>query len=430
MASNACASMALVENCAKKTSMSVNHSLVSMAQPAPIMSTLTLVRAGAGSRVPTVRSMMKTVLLHLVSMEAAVSTAPTITLVFVPMASPDPIANYPNPAVTIILARTAVFASMIPKMEDITLVSVPRDGPATIAKRSSTGAETRHARTVPVVSKEAPPSNVSAKPVGRGSFAMSDKYLARLRLSIRDCPVPSSFAKMEATAETLETVTNVFVPKVIKGAIVRRRLMNAGPIPVRMEQPVETSLALTNATARKASKARIANITSTTASPTPVKITASVTTWSTTSSVLVLMGPLASFAKSTSTSALKEHVIMEVLALTKLAATNVNVRRAMSDPDAREMSTSACPILAPLWEHRSVFSWSTTTTVSVVQDGWAVIVRPEETFAREILAKMAEFAPTRRDLIIVPVHQDTLEAIVSLRGRRAMARLVATEGPA
>ena len=68
--------------------------------------------------------------------------------------------------------------------------------------------------------------------------------------------------------------------------------------------------------------------------------------------------------------------------------------------------------------------------MSVDPDGWAVIARPEETFAREILAKMAEFVPTRRDLINVPAHQDTMEAIVSLRGRRAMAHPVATEGPA
>lgn len=80
--------------------------------------------------------MMKTVLLHLVSMEAAVSTALTTTLAFVPLASLDPIANYPNPDVTIILARTAVFALMIPRTEDTILVNVPRDGLATTAKRS------------------------------------------------------------------------------------------------------------------------------------------------------------------------------------------------------------------------------------------------------------------------------------------------------
>ena len=192
-------------------------------------------------------------------------------------------------------------------------------------------------RTEPVVCKEAPPSNASAKPVGRENFVMSDKCLVRLQPSIRDSLVLSSSAKMEATVETLEAATNVFVLRAIRGAIVRMKLTNAGPTRVRTEQPAETSLPPTNATAPKASKARIANTTSMTASPTAAKIMGSVTTWSTTSSVLVLMGPWATSAKSTLTSALREHVITEALALTKLADTNVNVRRVMSDPDAREM---------------------------------------------------------------------------------------------
>ena len=240
----------------------------------------------------------------------------------------------------------------------------------------------------------------------------------------------SNSAKMEATVETLETVTNVFVPRATKEAIVKKKSTNANPIRARMARHAAISSVPTNANVRKVSKARIANTTSTTAYRTRVKIMVSAMTSSTISNVPVLMAPLVFFVKSTSTTVSRELAIMVEPVSIKLVDTNVNVPPVMSVPDAKVMSTSACPIPVPLWAHKSASSWSTITTVFVVPDGWAAIVRPGETFVRAILVKMVEFAPTRRVLIIVLARWDTLGTIANLLEHHAIARLAEMEEPA
>ena len=76
---------------------------------------------------------------------------------------------------------------------------------------------------------------------------------------------------------------------------------------------------------------------------------------------------------------------------------------------------NAFPTPARLWEPRNVFSLSTITTVSVVQDGWVVTVKQEETFAKETLAKMVGCAQIKKDLIIVHANQATLAPTANSR---------------
>ena len=51
--------------------------------------------------------------------------------------------------------------------------------------------------------------------------------------------------------------------------------------------------------------------------------------------------------------------------------------------------------------------------MSVVLDGWAVTVKPGETFAKETPVKMVEFALTKKDHIIVLANQVTSVPTVS-----------------
>ena len=132
--------------------------------------------------------------------------------------------------------------------------------------------------------------------------------------------MPINFAKMVAIAETLETVTNVFVPMDTREVTAKKKLMSVPPTLARMEPLAKISLALTNASARKDTKARIANSISTIVNPILARIMESVMISLTTSDAHVLMEPLESYVKSISTNVLKEHVITEEPVLTKLVS--------------------------------------------------------------------------------------------------------------
>ena len=97
-------------------------------------------------------------------------TASTITPVSAPMASLAPTANCPSQDVTKIPAKM-VESAVIPMLVT-TLVSVPLDGAVITARRLLIGAETLPVKTGLAAFKEVLRSNVSAKLVGPGSFAM------------------------------------------------------------------------------------------------------------------------------------------------------------------------------------------------------------------------------------------------------------------
>ena len=198
--SNACALTVLEETFVKRTLMNANPDPVKMGLPAQITSIRIPVLAVVDFLAPTVKSTTRTVLPPLVSMVDHASTVSTITPVSAPMVSLAPTVNYQNLDVTRIHAKTGVYVA-IPRMAT-TPANVLQAGPVIIVKKLLTGAETRHVKTVPVVFKEAPPSNATAKLVGPASFAMSGKSLARPQPSIRGCLALSSFAKMVDTAVT------------------------------------------------------------------------------------------------------------------------------------------------------------------------------------------------------------------------------------
>lgn len=155
--------------------------------------------------------------------------------------------------------------------------------------------------------------------------------------------------------------------------------------------------------------------------PILVKIMAFATIWLTISSALVLMAPSGSFARLMSMNVSMGLVTTEEPALTKLEVMNVNVQQDTLDLAAKEMSTNAFPILVRHWELKSASNWSTITIAFVVQDGWDVIAKRDVIFAKEILVKMEEFAPTRKDHTTVHVSQATSGPIANLLERLVTA---------
>ena len=125
---------------------------------------------------------------------------------------------------------------------------------------------------------------------------------------------------MVVIAETLETVTNVFVPMDTREVTAKKKLMSVPPILARMEPPAKISLVLTNVSAQKDTKARTANSISTIVNPILARIMESVMISLTTSDAPVLMEPLESYVKSISMNVSKEHAITEEPVLTKLVS--------------------------------------------------------------------------------------------------------------